>query len=198
MRSNVQEQAWETNEKTIKQELAKQNLTFTDLIEKTGLCRAVINQHLKELVKNEKVNKKYENGKVLNVLTENGRADLGPLYDFAYSKDILEMVNRADKDFKETLNPAGFFYYMNSYLDLMLLTTVPIIRNLANIKTDEKKSEVDILKEKITETTIDLFISDVARVFARDFLDIILKHGKELDVDALMKELKTRIKKQAV
>lgn len=197
MRSEGQQQTWQTNEKIIKQELSKQCLTFTELIEKTKLSRAVVNLHLKDLERTGKVTKQYKDGKLLNFLTDLGRADLGPLFDFRYSKDIFEMVERADKDFKETLNPAGFFYYMNSYLDLMLLAAVPVIRNLAEIQHDEEKSKVDALVEEATDVTIDLFVSDVAKVFAKDFLDIMLDYGKDLDVDALMEELKMRIKKTA-
>jgi DNA-binding transcriptional ArsR family regulator len=199
MRSEGQKQTWKDNETKIKKALAKQNLTFTELIEKTGLSRAVVNQHLKDLVKTEKVVKRLENDKIVNILTDNARKELGPLYQTSFAKEIESLLNKADINFQETLNPEGFFYYMNNYLDLMMLKIIPMIRETERIAIEIEKQEkgnLDVFKE-ITDSIITLYISDVAKYFAQDFLKIVLKYGKELDVNELIKGQTARIKKQA-
>jgi DNA-binding transcriptional ArsR family regulator len=72
MRTHVQIKTWNDNKKKIINELQKEKLTFTELIKRTGLSKAVVNQHLKELIKDKMVEKILVNGKILNVLqTEN-------------------------------------------------------------------------------------------------------------------------------
>ncbi|MGA3290329.1 MAG: winged helix-turn-helix domain-containing protein [Candidatus Bathyarchaeia archaeon] len=196
MRTEGQKQTWKTNDTTIKQALAKQNLTFKELIEKTGLSRAVVNQHLKELVKTEKVVKRFWDGKVVNVLTDDARRELGPLYQTNFAKEISMVLEKVDANFKETLNPEGFFSVMNYYLDLNLLTIIPMIRSADKLAIENeklKKVDSDIFKE-LTDSIITLYVSDVAKAFAQDFLRIVLKYGKELDVDKLAKELAVRMK----
>lgn len=68
MRSHGQANIWNDNDKQIINALREENLTFTVLIQKSGLSRAVVNQHLKKLVEEGKVKKTFENGKILNVL----------------------------------------------------------------------------------------------------------------------------------
>jgi DNA-binding transcriptional ArsR family regulator len=196
MRTDGQKLIWKENEKKIKQTLAKKNLTFTELIEKTGLSRAVVNKHLKELVKTEKVVKRLENDKIVNILTDDARRELGPQYIGSFAKEISLFLKKADTNFQETLNPEGFFYYMNSYLDLMMLKIIPIIRETEQLKNKEKKISIEKFQE-LTENIITLYISDIAKAFAEDFIAIVLEYGKELDVELLMKGLKGRIKNQS-
>jgi len=71
MRTEGQKQTWRGNESKIIDALRNESLTFTDIIKKTGLSRAVVNQHLKKLVEESKVSKVLENGRILNVLRTN-------------------------------------------------------------------------------------------------------------------------------
>ena len=109
------------------------------------------------------------------------------------------ILKKANVNFQETLNPADFFLVMNNFLELNLLTIIPMIREIdkAAIENEKhKKVNSDVFKE-LTDSIITLYVSDVAKYFAEDFLDIVLKYGKDLDVNKLMKELKDRIEKQA-
>jgi DNA-binding Lrp family transcriptional regulator len=169
---------------------------YSALIKETNLSTATLTKHLTELEMQGIV------AKFIDDVT--GKYPFPVYYRLMQSwssidnleKDASLMLKRANEDFLKEMNPAGFFYYMNSYLNLRLLDLVPKIREVVSFQ-DKEKPEVDKAKEALIDAVIDLFFSDVAKVFAKDFLDIILKHGKELDVDLLMKELKERIKKQA-
>ena len=110
------------------------------------------------------------------------------------------VLKKADINFQDTLNPEGFFFTMNSYLDLMLLSIIPKIKDAERFSNENakilKRNKLSFI-EDYTDIMIDLFISDTAKLFATDFLEIVLKSGKNLDVDALTRELTSRIKKQS-
>jgi len=196
VRTEGQKQTWKDNDKTIKQALAKQNLNFTELIKKTRLSRAVVNQHLKELVRTGKVVKRYENGKVVNILTDDARKDLGPLYQTAFAKEVELVLGKVDANFQSTLNPEGFFSVMNFYLDLNLLTIIPLIREPMIRNAERFKNDAHALEvfKEYADVIITLYVSDVAKYFAQDFLNIALQHGKELDIDKFKKDLFARMK----
>jgi DNA-binding transcriptional ArsR family regulator len=63
-----QKQVKGANERKIIQILNKESLTFTELIDRSKLSRAVVNQHLKDLERENIVKKEYKDGKILNVL----------------------------------------------------------------------------------------------------------------------------------
>lgn len=63
-----QKQVWLENRNKIIRLLNQQPLTFQEIIEKTGLSRAVVNQHLKQLEEEGIITKVYREKKILNVL----------------------------------------------------------------------------------------------------------------------------------
>ncbi len=65
---NYQKYEASKNQRLIIKELNKEPLTFTELIARTGLSRAVVNNHIKEMESKGIIEKKYENKKILNVL----------------------------------------------------------------------------------------------------------------------------------
>lgn len=65
---NYQKRAWQENRNRIIQLLNNEPLTFKQVIEKSGLSRAVVNDHLKTLEKEGAIKKTYGSGKLLNIL----------------------------------------------------------------------------------------------------------------------------------
>ena len=66
--SHYQETQWKKNQNRIIQLLNEKSLTFTELIEKTGLSRSAVNKHLNSLEKEDVIEKRYASGKIVNVL----------------------------------------------------------------------------------------------------------------------------------
>ena len=67
-RLSYQQKAWRRNRHRIIGILNQESLTFTELIEKSGLSRAVVHEHLKDLLEDGSVRKIYKDGRILNVL----------------------------------------------------------------------------------------------------------------------------------
>ena len=65
---SYQKRAWEDNRNKIIRLLNNEPLTFKQVIEKSGLSRAVVNGHLRILEKEGVIKKTYESGRLLNVL----------------------------------------------------------------------------------------------------------------------------------
>ena len=68
MPTDYQKIVWKQNQNKVIQLLNEQPLTFKQIIEKSGLSRSVINEHLKALEAKSVIKKEYKNGKILNVL----------------------------------------------------------------------------------------------------------------------------------
>jgi len=66
--TSYQQKERKRNQAKIIRKLAENSMTFKELVEKTGLSRAVVNQHLKALEKKHKIKKEYKNKRILNVL----------------------------------------------------------------------------------------------------------------------------------
>jgi DNA-binding transcriptional ArsR family regulator len=63
-----QEQIRNFNQAKILLLIETEDLTFKEIIERSELSRAVVNQHLKNFVKNGYIKKEYRNGKIVNIL----------------------------------------------------------------------------------------------------------------------------------
>ena len=74
----TQKQEYRDNEKKLRLILEKESLSFSELIKASGLSRAVVNNHLREMESKGIVKKEYKNGKLLNILTKNGKRSIEP------------------------------------------------------------------------------------------------------------------------
>lgn len=92
--SPYQTRVHEENRKKIIQLLSVQPLTFKELIEESGLSRATINKHLKDLNKDGLLKKEYRDRKILNVLqvTELDLVSwfLGQLENLGVPEEVVE------------------------------------------------------------------------------------------------------------
>lgn len=87
---SYQKLVWLENRNKIIQLLIQQPLTFKEIIEKSGLSRAVVNQHLKSLEKEGIITKIYKEGKILNAINfEKARKTLVPLLFASMAGDYV-------------------------------------------------------------------------------------------------------------
>lgn len=90
-------------------------LTFTELIEKSGLSRAIVNQHLKKLENEGIIKKEYEKGKILNKLlpreklSSEGKKSTAPVL---FSLDALPYILAEQIYLKDlSANAPGLSYF---------------------------------------------------------------------------------------
>jgi len=92
--SNYHTRIKKRSRNTIIGKLSQQPLTFTELLEETGLSRGVLNKHLKFLELKGTIEKKYDSGKIVNVLVSSEfdliEWFLDQLRDYEIPEEVLE------------------------------------------------------------------------------------------------------------
>jgi DNA-binding HxlR family transcriptional regulator len=179
---------------------------YGELLKITKLSKATLSLHLKKMVEKEEVIRGMNTYEKYPYPVSYMLKQSWPLID-SLIKDISATLKKADDDFRETLDPTGFFYYMNSYLNLMMLWLIPLIRDMEKALSEkenaEKIKQLRNLKElpfepleEYTDIMASLF-ADTAKIFAKDFFDMVLKYCEKLDFNELEEKLRERIKKQS-
>lgn len=84
-----QKNEFDNSAKKIKTALQTKPCTFTELIKATGLSRATVNNHLKNMEAKGETIKKFQNGKTLNCLTKTGRDAMIPELFFSMVQPYL-------------------------------------------------------------------------------------------------------------
>jgi DNA-binding MarR family transcriptional regulator len=185
-----QRQNLEAEGKIIKALLDGKAHEYGELIKITKLSKPTLSLHLKEMVKKDEV---------LRIMDTNEKYPYPVSYRLKKSLPVLDRINKeivsvlkiADENFRETLDPDGFFLLMNDYVNLNMLSLIPLIREL-----DKSEKLIDKDRENLTNMWIDILVTQTAEMFATQFCHIVLHFGADLDVNVLTKELIERVKKR--
>lgn len=132
-RGLYQKEAYRANKTRIIRLLNKEPLTFTELIEKSGLSRGTVHTQLKKM--GDLIVKKYESGKILNVLqTQN----LDLVQWFLNQLRTIHVPEKLLKKGKDVLDPAViigpmYLYYIKIWHDLLLIDEIYLKKSRGKI-----------------------------------------------------------------
>jgi len=148
-RLSYQQKAWRRNRNRIIGILNQESLTFTKLIEKSRLSRAVVHEHLKALLEDGSVEKVYKDGKILNVLQP---LKLDLVEWFLRQLEVYELPREVIEKGKVVLN--NHILISTSIIYAYLLNNVKNILESSEPEREAVINEDPWLLEKFTLTPL--------------------------------------------
>jgi DNA-binding HxlR family transcriptional regulator len=127
----AQKKTKKDNQKKILSTLFKSPSSFSHLVDKTGLSKPVLSNHLKFLKKEEFITKDFLNGKAVYKLTKKG-----------YKLPFIHSLVCADKIIDKNLKIINSFHHLNFNIGLLLVSFLK--KYLKNPSQNEESFNQDI------------------------------------------------------